>query len=515
MAIISYSSFTPVMSELQKIDVSVDRKLKSQQVMVLMFSVIAGILGVLSVGGGLEFIKQHFFREPVEVIFAISVEKEPAIEPQKQTVEVHQEEIVEDLLTSNNTEVLINLPDPVEHPVVEIVPENIEFSSEDVLGDVSLTDAESSPFRLPITSSKRCTRQDRLRRIEELGGVAESEDAVEAALQYLVDTQNEDGSWSKGNDISRVSLTSLSVIAFLGRCETPVSVNLGYRNCVQKALDFLVNKAVEYEGDIVNNGPHVHESAYVQAVMAYALCESYTFCSQINYTGVEGLESAVKYSVNAIIEGQNENGGWVYEYGENGNNPDESDSSIVGWSMQALKAAQLTGLRWENMNEAIMKGKEVLLQHQQEDGTISYRLHRNSSRKSLGLTMAGVLVFQQHKGDKKAIRKGLDYFVKNVPKLDYKAGGSVANIYDHYYASQVMVNTGGRYWEHYRDLYLQPTLANQNPDGSFQIPNSPVLMGSFDKGIKGRVYTTTMSILMLEVFYRFLPTNQNISLSKL
>ena len=122
-----------------------------------------------------------------------------------------------------------------------------------------------------------------------------------------------------------------------------------------------------------------------------------------------------------------------------------------------------------------------------------------------------VLVLQQHHGDKKAISKGVEYFTESVLPIDYEKGGQNANIYDHYYASQVMVNQGGETWNWYRNLYLQPTLDNQLPDGSFKIPNKPTLMGSYKDGIKGRVYTTTMSILMLEVFYRFLPTNSVIA----
>jgi len=511
------------MSEIE--EDNVDSKLKGQHMMALLFSVGAGILGVLATGGGLEALKQYFYEEQPEIIISMPPNAPEKIKvPPKQTV-VEPVEEIEELLSNPDSDVVIDLPEPIEDIPPEIVEVADVLVEGDPIGDVNPSDGVEAPYAgLPGIVSKRCSREDRIQRIAELGGKPESEDSVEAALQWLAENQQEDGSWSKSSDMQKVSLTSLSVLAFLGRCETPVSSSTIYRNAVRNGLDFLVSKALEYDGDIVNNGDKVHESAYVQAVMAYALCESYTFCNEIGYTGIEGLEEAVSKSILAIIEGQNDNGGWVYEYGalQGKNSSKESDSSIVGWSMQALKAAKFTGLEWEGHKEAISGGKKVLLKHQKPDGSFGYRLNQPQNRKSLGLTMAGTLVFQQNidssKDEEKdelqaGIDKGIEFFMENVSDLNYKAGGFDASLYNHYYATQVLVNKGGSDWEKYRDLYLKPTLENQHADGNFKIPKNPLATGEYKAGKDGMVYTTTLSVLMLEVFYRFLPTTQTIVVS--
>ncbi|MGE9268416.1 MAG: hypothetical protein ACQKBY_09990, partial [Verrucomicrobiales bacterium] len=73
---------------------------------------------------------------------------------------------------------------------------------------------------IPAAMKKRCSREDRLSRLQENGGNEACEEAVVKGLDWLKKTQNEDGSWS---DDKRVAMTALALLAYMGHCETAQS----------------------------------------------------------------------------------------------------------------------------------------------------------------------------------------------------------------------------------------------------------------------------------------------------
>ncbi|HEV3449342.1 MAG TPA: hypothetical protein VG099_32200, partial [Gemmataceae bacterium] len=89
----------------------------------------------------------------------------------------------------------------------------------------------------------------------------------------------------------------------------------------------------------------------------------------------------------------------------------------------------------------------------------------------------------------------------NFIAADLPGRGS-ANFYYWYYATLGMFQLQGKHWERWKNA-LEPTLiATQRTEGT--------LSGSWDPdplwgGHGGRVYSTAMGALCLEVYYRFLP----------
>jgi hypothetical protein len=73
-----------------------------------------------------------------------------------------------------------------------------------------------------------------------------------------------------------------------------------------------------------------------------------------------------------------------------------------------------------------------------------------------------------------------------------------ANLYDHYYTSQAMINLGGRSWKVYNQLFRDELIKNQAKDGSWGDP-----AGNHHSA--GKTYNTCLATLMLEVYYRYLP----------
>ena len=93
-------------------------------------------------------------------------------------------------------------------------------------------------------------------------------------------------------------------------------------------------------------------------------------------------------------------------------------------------------------------------------------------------------------------RKALKFVDKEIK---FKWAAQNTDLYGHYYASQAMINHGGKYWKDYNELFRDETLNNQNADGSFKIP------GATHHGMGNKHYITCLATLMLEVYYRFLP----------
>ncbi len=76
--------------------------------------------------------------------------------------------------------------------------------------------------------------------------------------------------------------------------------------------------------------------------------------------------------------------------------------------------------------------------------------------------------------------------------------------------SQALLQHGGKPWRHYNDRFAPQLLEAQRPDGSFARPGGGgrieavnSLFAQDDKD--GLHYRNSLCILMLEVYYRYLP----------
>jgi hypothetical protein len=112
------------------------------------------------------------------------------------------------------------------------------------------------------------------------------------------------------------------------------------------------------------------------------------------------------------------------------------------------------------------------------------------------LTGAGVLCLQMWGNENSpSVRKGAKHLVK-FSKFDYL--GKDSNLYSQYYDSQAMMARGGSEWRNYNEMFRDQLIDTQNPDGSWKVPGSG---GRYTNAH----YRNCLNILMLEVYYRFLP----------
>ena len=341
---------------------------------------------------------------------------------------------------------------------------------------------------IPDNMRKRCSPEDRLARIKESGGTPACEEAVIKALRWLKANQQPDGSWAGS---SKTAMTGLALLAYFGHCETPASREFG-ESCL-KGITYLVSVNMKNGGRMAD--AFVANSwVYEHGIATYAIAEAATFCRDIKQD-VPYLNEAVEKAGQFIIDNQNDNGGWAYAYTMEGGH---TDTSIVGWQIQALKACSHTGIKFPGMTGAISRGLKFVAGCQAENGGYGYTGPTSTNKDYFTLTGVGMLCHQMwDKGNTTGVKKAAKYIQDNTK---FKWGTASCHLYVHYYESQAMMQMGGEYWKKYNELFRDELLNNQEADGSWK-PTGGSGHGEGDK-----VYRTALCTLMMEVYYRFLST---------
>ncbi|MFT5906262.1 MAG: hypothetical protein ACI9E1_001869 [Cryomorphaceae bacterium] len=361
-----------------------------------------------------------------------------------------------------------------------------DFGTSGGIGDNDGTEGNSNTTFIPHDSSKRCSKKDRLDRITKEGGKEDYDDQVVSALRWLQKKQQADGSWNAQS--KPVAMTGLALLAYLGHCETPLSPEFG--ETVQDAIVYLIANGKKNGGGLATDTTN-RQWCYEHPIATYALAEAYTFCKAFKIA-IPELEETVVAAGNLIIGNQNVNGGWAYAYETSGGH---TDSSVVCWQLQALKACKTTKLEFNGLEKSAKRGIEYLESCKHGKGMIGY----TPGKKSTTMTPGGALCFQQWGKGKRSLTRSAIKWVNDNNNFDYKVH---ANLYMHYYASQAMINDGGAAWSKYNKKTMVNLAENQSPDGSWLKP------GGAGHGMSSDHYATCLATLMMEVYYRFLPSSE-------
>jgi hypothetical protein len=215
-----------------------------------------------------------------------------------------------------------------------------------------------------------------------------------------------------------------------------------------------------------------------------ALAEAY------GMTGDDRLREPVRRAVQYTINAQNAtSGGWRYLPGDPG------DTSLHGWQLMLLKSAELAGIPTPlNTRNGMIRYLRSAASGQY-GGLSSYRPGERVSRPM----SAEALVCWQFLGmprEHPANSEAGEYLLGELP------GSGKDNLYYWYYGTLSMYQLGGDYWQRWNEAMQKRLIETQHTDGP--------LAGSWDAdtvwgGYGGRIYTTALATLSLEVYYRFLP----------
>jgi len=320
------------------------------------------------------------------------------------------------------------------------------------------------------------------------GGTRRSEEAVERGLNWLVAHQLQDGSWNfnhhksfcrglcrnPGTVPSTTGATAISLLAFLGAGYTHLDGE--HRQAVRDGLYYLGRRAL-----LTPHGADLQEGTmYAQGLATIALCEAYAM------TNDPGLRDLAQRAIDFIDYAQEKKGGgWRYTPGEPG------DTTVTGWQLMALKSGQMAKLRVPSPS-LFLAGR--FLDSVQCEGGAQYGYMSPEPRET---TTAIGLLCRMYGGwgrSNPALQQGVAYLSRWGPSED--------NVYYNYYATQVLYHWGGSDWARWNGKLRDHLIATQatagHEAGSWYFSG-----GRADRG--GRLYTTAMTVMTLEVYYRYMP----------
>ncbi|MCI0704184.1 MAG: terpene cyclase/mutase family protein [Planctomycetia bacterium] len=337
------------------------------------------------------------------------------------------------------------------------------------------------------------------RLLKEFGGSEESEEAVMLGLAWLTQMQKKEGNWvyDIGVTNDKAAATGMATLAFLGAGQSHKAGR--YKQTVQAALDWLV-KNVD-----MKNGPdrgkfNTISNMYSQGIATLALCEAY------GMTQDSSLKDPAQTTVNYIQQAQGKNGSWGYNAKNNG------DTSIVGWQIQALHAAKLAGLDVDQ--KVIQKAIEFLdfASSGQNKSAYGY-LDKGRAAPATSLTAVGLLCryyIDDWRSETAGFAEGSKGLMKRVPS----AGDQwpILDLYYYYYATQVVRYHGGDEWKTWNEGLKKDGSKGGMADWLIELQvKDPAKRGSWDpepgwigRGC-GRLGTTCLCLLTLEVYYRYDP----------
>jgi hypothetical protein len=326
----------------------------------------------------------------------------------------------------------------------------------------------------------------RAKLVKKGGGTKESERAVEMGLDWLARHQKSDGSWSFQHGPDDPGLldcptgaTGFALLAFLGAGNTHQKGP--YSNQVSRGLKFLVDHLEETNGGGWLQGTG-QATMYVQGIGTMALCEAYTMSKDPT------LRRPAQLAVDFIVNAQDpEGGGWRYRI------PQAGDTSVVGWQLMALTSARIAELTVHP--RVFPKASGFLQRVQAEGGGLYGYTHSGSVRNST--TAVGILC-RMYLGREQSNR-GLIRGMKHL--ADW--GPNPFDMYYSYYGTMAMHHWGGAAWERWNNTMRTRLVDSQEQDGD--AAGSWVTDRSVHSEMGGRLYTTCLSILTLEVYYRYLP----------
>ncbi len=341
--------------------------------------------------------------------------------------------------------------------------------------------AEEEPFLLRDPEKRKKV-------LDRLGGNEDTEKAVGRALDWFSRNQEPDGHWDiqkhggqRGHDNAA---TSFAVLCYFGwglKHNEPGK----YQHNINKALDWLIQQQDE-DGGFTNRQ---HNGMYDHGVASVALAEAYGLTKDPRLR--EPLEKAVAFIINA----QNQNhGAWDYRPGST-----RIDTSVSGWQIMALRSARMAGIEIPGLPFELSAKWLDSVGSGQRRGLYGYdrRSFKTHAMVATGLFAQQLLGLSP---EDPRMKESVQHLSQNMPKKHER------DFYYWYYACLALYQHQGSVWEEWNARIKPVWLGLQEEHGQHAGSWSP--SGGNHMGDMGRVITTALATLSLEVYYRYLPLYQ-------
>ena len=317
--------------------------------------------------------------------------------------------------------------------------------------------------------------------IKQLGGSDATEKAIIAAIEWLSKVQEKDGRWDTRKyqaetdyDVGGTALALLCYYGWGARHDQPGK----YQENVKAALQWLMSQQRE-DGSLARRG-----MMYSHAIGAIALCEAYgiTKDEKIKTAAL----AAIKYTINAQHQ---QRGGWRYSPGQ------DSDTSVTGWQVMALHSARMAGIELPEKPFDLARKWLDFAGGGEHGGLYGYQSPNDISR---AMVATGMFCRQ------------LDLVPPSNPKMiesaelmkRYPIRDNNPDLYYIYYGTLALYQHQGSIWQEWNNnlkrILPEIQVKTGNLSGSWNLSRSNTKGG-------GRIASTTLAILSLEVYYRILP----------
>ena len=318
--------------------------------------------------------------------------------------------------------------------------------------------------------------------VEALGGSKETEASVSRALEWLARHQEPDGRWSiekyggqRGHDHGA---SGLSLLCFLGAGVKPQEPGSPHQPVAAKALAWL-SAQVKADGDARGAG-----DMYDQGIVTIALAEAFAL------TKDQALGRIVSRAAGFIVRAQHPaTGGWRYQPGQPG------DTSVFGWQLMALMSARMAGLHVPQ--ETIDRADQWLTVAGggERGGLYGYENKNVSpSMTAEGMFCRQLLGFPSE--DARMVESA-GYLINALPPVHPNV-----DFYYLYYGTLAMNQYRGPAWNAWNarlKLVLPPLQSTTGDEAGSWAPTERIW------GAMGRVVSTALATLSLEIYYRYLP----------
>ena len=343
---------------------------------------------------------------------------------------------------------------------------------------------------------------ERAKLVRREGGSVESERAVERGLDFIARHQREDGGWSLDTNEacttppgcpkrpamhSDVAATGLALLPMLGAGNTHTQKGR-YQITVRRGLAWLLES--QQSDGMLFTGGEGNAMMYSHCIATIVLCESYAL------TRDKSLRLPAEMAVGFILRAQHAGGGWRYRPME------EGDTCVFGWAIFALRSANIAGIA---IPRSALKGASRYLDAAASAAEPPKSQYGYQPGSGTSVTMtAEALVCRQLLGWEREfdpLIKGVDFISANLESAQDR------NIYYWYYATQLLHNMKDKNWPAW-NMKMRENMI------SLQVKGNGCDRGSWDPeaptkdqwgGQAGRLFTTSLSLLTLEVYYRYLP----------
>ena len=342
------------------------------------------------------------------------------------------------------------------------------------------------------------------------GGSGQTDEAVLAGLRWLMSVQQPNGAWHFSGTFLQsapvryedtLAATAMALLAFQGYGITPDSKHpqlVEFVRPVRRGWEWLLkqqNPDGSFYTPLPGTLPSNHRF-YTHGFCTLALCEL------LAMTGDESLREPAQRSIDYCIWHQSIRcGGWRYlpdRFSE------QSDVSVTGWIVLALKSGQAAGLTVppETYHNVMTFLDSMMVVNQ-------YRYREEESEPLIAMTAEALFcrIMLGWKRTDQRLAAGVKLILETPPSF----GQTPPSFEDHYqrdvyywfFATQTLYHYGGNEWRTWNLIMQEELLQHQEKFGAEVGSWNPDRPARDKWGyLYGRLYTTCMSLYILEVYYR-------------